>query len=53
MGRANHDSAEILARGIEILNPALKAHGFRYVAGRQGASSGGDFTSGMSDGGEP
>jgi hypothetical protein len=39
-------SAELLARGREILDPALVPHGFRFESGTVGAGSGGPFARG-------
>jgi hypothetical protein len=40
------DALEALRKGIEVLSPVMRAHGFMYAAGGSGPSSGGDFARG-------
>ena len=37
---------DILLKGVEILDPIMKQHGFEFVWGNAGRSSGGEFASG-------
>jgi hypothetical protein len=46
MTEAKLTPVEALRRGVEALNPVMRAHGFRYVTGSSGHSSGGDYASG-------
>lgn len=39
-------ATDILLRGVEILDPIMKRHGFEFVLGKAGRGSGGNFASG-------
>jgi len=41
-----NEAAEILQRGLDLLDPVMRAHNFSYAEGPSGRSSGGYFASG-------